>query len=258
VLSCMSKITVRSTPESIYRATTANYVLHPDEVEIWQASNDVEAEFYDPLRKLLSPEEVHRAAAFRFERHRQQYVIGHGLLRTLLASYLHTDPCALRFHYTAKGKPELLFSDKELRVQFNMAHSGANILLGFTLDRKIGVDVEEIRSDIEIDDISQRFFSPTERRWLASCPLPQRYHAFFRCWTRKEALLKGTGEGLSVSLDSFDVFSDGNQDRCWLETADERKWLVQDVELARNYAAAVAVGYADVDEFRMFPRTSLA
>ena len=247
----MSKIIVRTTPEALYRGITTHYVLTPGDVEIWHAPNDLEAEIYDGLRQLLSPDEIKRAAEFRFERHRKQYVIGRALLRTLLAGYLQMDPRALRFHYTAKGKPELPFSGQELSVRFNLAHSGGLILLGFTLDRNIGVDIEEIRQDVEIDDISRRFFSVAERQWLESSPLPQRYNAFFRCWTRKEALLKGTGEGLSVSLDSFDVYSNLNENLCSLETPDKRKWVVQDVELDPNYAAAVAVEYSDAHQFQL-------
>jgi 4'-phosphopantetheinyl transferase len=241
----MPKVKVRSVPECLYRGTTADCAIQAHEVQIWQSSNDVDQESYCRLRQLLSPDEISRADAFRFERHRKQYVIGRGLLRMLLASYLHSRPSELRFQYTATGKPELVLSDTQSNLQFNLAHSGAIILLAFTLDRKIGIDIEEIRSDIEIDEISQRFFSPGERGWLACLPLPRRYHAFFRCWTRKEALLKATGEGLSVSLDSFDVFSNPEADTCRLETADRRNWLIQDVDLEPGYAAALAIEYAD-------------
>jgi len=240
-LTCISKMKVRSIPESLYRGVVAQRALQADEVDIWQSPNDLEPGDYGRLPHLLSADEVERAAAFRFERHRKQYIIGRSLLRILLAGYLQIDPLAVRFQYSVKGKPELVPSDRESHIQFNLAHSGGIILLGFTARRKIGIDVEEIRADVEIDEISQRFFSPFERPWLASLPLPQRYEAFFRCWTRKEALLKGTGEGLSVSLDSLNVFSDPEEDSCWLETSNGHVWLVQDVESSSGYAAAVAV-----------------
>lgn len=242
----MPQAKVRSTPKCLYRGITAQHVLEAGEVQIWQSPNDVEQASYERLRQLLSPDEIRRADAFRFQRHRKQYVIGRGLLRMLLASYLQLEASELRFRYSAKGKPELLLSGRSVNLQFNVAHSGAIILLAFTLDRKIGVDIEEIRTDIEIDEISQRFFSPREREWLASLPVPPRCAAFFRCWTRKEALLKATGEGLSVSLDSFDVFSTADADTYSLETADGQKWLLQDMNVEPGYAAALALGYADV------------
>jgi 4'-phosphopantetheinyl transferase len=237
---CMSKMKVRSIPESVYRGVVAQRALQADEIEIWQSPNELDPADYERLPHLLSADEVQRAAAFRFERHRKQYIIGRGVLRILLAGYLQIDPLAVRFQYSAKGKPELP-SDQNSHMQFNIAHSGGIILLGFTSSRKIGIDVEAIRSDVEIDEISQRFFSPFERQWLAGLPLPQRCGAFFRCWTRKEALLKGTGEGLSVGLDSFNVFSNPEEDSCWLETSNDNQWLIQDVELCPDYAAAVAI-----------------
>lgn len=194
---------------------------------------------YQSLHQLLSPDESERAGRFRFECHRMQYVIGRGLLRVLLAGYLQTQPGAIRFHYTSKGKPEL--AGETGGIQFNLAHSGRIILLGFSRDRRIGIDLEEIRKDIDIDEIAERFFSPVERHYLASLPIARRYGEFFRCWTRKEALLKGTGEGLSVTLDSFSVLPSDDENSCSLRTETDREWLIQDLDLGLTYVGAAAI-----------------
>src|SRR5512142_286431 len=101
----MPKIIVRPTPEPLYHGITAEYVLDPQGVEIWHSPNDLDVEICEGLRQLLSPEEAKRAAEFRFEQHGKQYVIGRGLLRMLLASYLAADPREVRFQYSARGKP---------------------------------------------------------------------------------------------------------------------------------------------------------
>jgi 4'-phosphopantetheinyl transferase len=214
--------------------------LQRNEIQIWQALNEVDQEDYWKLKELLSADETQRAAAFRFGRHRMQYVIGRSLLRILIAAYVQEDARALRFRHTAKGKPELL-SDNESGLHFNIAHSGRIILLAFTRNRKIGIDIEEIRENIEIEEIAERFFSPPERSYLASLPLSLRYDEFFRCWTRKEALLKGTGDGLSVSLNSFSVFSHPGDVSCQLQLGDAERWLIQDVDVGIGYAGAAAV-----------------
>ncbi|HVO61789.1 MAG TPA: 4'-phosphopantetheinyl transferase superfamily protein [Terriglobales bacterium] len=252
----MSNITVRPMQESLYRAITDYRGLHPGEVEIWRSPNDVESDSYERLRTLLVPEELARAAAFRLQRDRKQYVIGRGLLRMLLAGYLRLDPLAVRFQYTSYGKPQLLFPSKDCNIQFNIAHSGAIILFGFTLEHRIGVDIEQMRSDVEIDDISQRFFSASERQWISGLPPAQRSDAFFRCWTRKEAFLKGTGKGLSARLDSFDVISNPEEDCCSLETSDRRKWLIRDLDVEPGYAAAVALEHVGDQSCASEPRTS--
>lgn len=231
---------MHSIPQSFYGGITTPEWLNCGEIHLWQAPNEVGGEEYQKLRELLSPDEIARASRFRFEHDRMQYVVGRTLLRLLLAAYLQTDARTIGFHYTSKGKPELLGADEQRKLQFNLAHSGGMILLGFTRTRKIGVDVEQIRQDLEVNEIAERFFSTSERLYLASLPLSQRFDAFFRFWTRKEALLKGTGEGLSVTLDSFSVFSKHDADFCRLQT-DGTQWLIQDVSVAAGYAAALAI-----------------
>lgn len=237
----MSKLTLCSKLRSPYGDITPPGPLQSGEIQVWHAFNEVDEQDYSKLKELLSLDEIERASRFRFERHRMQYVIGRSLLRMLIAAYLQEDARAIRFHHTAKGKPELLSADNAAGLHFNIAHSGRVLLFGFTRNRKIGIDVEEIRKDVEIDEIAQRFFSPSERGYLASLPLALRYDEFFRCWTRKEALLKATGEGLSVALSSFSVFSNPEADFCQVKTGDEQTWLIRDVDVGIGYAGAAAV-----------------
>ena len=93
--------------------------------------------------------------------------------------------------------------DESLR--FNLSHSGDLALLGVTRDQEIGVDLEQIQDRIATEQIAKRFFSPREVAMLCALPPPVRQEAFFKCWTRKEAFIKGIGVGLSLPLDKFDV-----------------------------------------------------
>jgi hypothetical protein len=78
-------------------------------------------------------------------------------------------------------------------------------LLAVAQDRPVGVDVERIREVSDVLGIADAHFSAVERRRLRSLPPAERRAAFIRCWTRKEAVLKASGEGLGLRLDSFDV-----------------------------------------------------
>src|SRR5258708_27232070 len=102
----------------------------------------------------------------------------------------------------SKGKPRL--AESELGA-FNLSHSGGLALFGFAETGEIGIDVEQIHPLADLLDIAQRFFCPAETAELISLPANQREHAFFRCWTRKEAYIKALGEGLSMTLDYFQV-----------------------------------------------------
>ena len=123
-------------------------------------------------------------------------------MRAILAAYTNAPAGELRFKLYAKDKPALEpLSD----IRFNISHSGDMALLGIALGREVGVDIEAIRTNVEIENLAERFFSPHERETIRSLPEQDKVAAFFRCWSCKEAFLKAQGVGLSRSLNSFDV-----------------------------------------------------
>jgi 4'-phosphopantetheinyl transferase len=68
--------------------------------------------------------------------------------------------------------------------------------------------------------------------------------AFFACWTRKEAFLKATGDGLSFPLRDFSVTTHPDLDPALQEIrgdAEARKqWFLADLSVAHGYRATVA------------------
>jgi 4'-phosphopantetheinyl transferase len=169
------------------------------------------------------------------------FAIARGTLRILLSRYLGCAAREIRFCYGNRGKPSLAGTP---RLQFNMSHSGAMALFAFTLDCAIGVDIEQIRPIQDMNDIAARFFAPDETASLMSLAASERERAFFRCWTRKEAFIKATGDGLSTPLDSFSVTLDpGDAARFVRLPADAEAlgaWSVHDLVVAPDYAAAAA------------------
>jgi 4'-phosphopantetheinyl transferase len=160
------------------------------------------------FRSVLSPEETYRAASFRFDDLRSTFILARACVRILLGSYLGIAPAAVQFKYGIKGKPSVL-GGKDL--QFNVSHSGGLAVFAFTLGCDIGIDIEQVRSLSDIQDIADRFFSVEEASELMSVPNGQRLPAFFRCWTRKEAYVKAIGDGLSAPLNEFRVTIGANE-----------------------------------------------
>jgi 4'-phosphopantetheinyl transferase len=138
----------------------------------------------------LSTVERRRAERLRFERHRRRFIVARARLRQQLGLRLGLAPEAVDFSYGRNGKPAL--PDRSLH--FSVAHCDDVALFAFSRASEIGVDVEAIRPIREAGAIGAQFFSPRER----SC-------SFLYCWTRKEALAKALGDGLSVPLDQLDV-----------------------------------------------------
>jgi 4'-phosphopantetheinyl transferase len=154
---------------------------------------------------LLSADELQRAWRFRFPTDSRRFAIARTSLRMLLAGYLGDEPAKISFHYSDHGKPSLAGAHASNRLRFNVSHSGNVAIFAFVLDRNVGVDIERVHTDIEVDAVAQRFFSPYERLALAALPTSEKHLGFFNCWTRKEAFVKAVGQGLSLPLESFDV-----------------------------------------------------
>ncbi|MFZ0772535.1 MAG: 4'-phosphopantetheinyl transferase superfamily protein [Candidatus Sulfotelmatobacter sp.] len=223
----------------------APLALPEDEVQLWRV--DLEAIRSDESRwqKVLSSDEAKRASRFHFPRDRQHFVASRALLRIILAGYLTADPGDLSFSYSKNEKPSLGPAHADSGVTFNVSHSGGIALYAFTRQRDLGVDVERVRHDFDVEGIARRFFSAHEQRQLFDLPLAERVDAFFRCWTRKEAYIKATGDGLSLPLTQFDVSIGAGKTDALVSTrpdsSEAERWLLREAAAGPGYVAALCV-----------------
>jgi 4'-phosphopantetheinyl transferase len=213
--------------------------LDHDAVHIWCAVLDTAATVFARLQTCLSDEEWKRAERFSFERDRNRYVVRRAVLRTLLGRYTGIDPARITFRCTERGK---LHVAPPLDVEFNLSHSQDLALFAFARRRVVGVDIEWMRPLDDAMTIARRFFSPAENAALNSVAESQRTEAFFNCWTRKEAFVKATGEGLQRSLDSFDVSLTPGEPARLLRCADcdPAAWSLHGLRPAVDFIGAVA------------------
>lgn len=200
-------------------------------VSLWLARLDVSASTLHVLEGCLSSEERARAQTLRRPRDRRRFLAARGWQRQLLAGQLGCDPGEIRFVRGDSGKPRLAGSD----LRFNAARSGRLALYATSPTMEVGVDIEAIQPTADVDRIAARFFSPAEQDALAALPPGQRVVAFFECWTRKEAYVKGIGTGLGVPVHTMDVWN--AETRC----ATVAGWSVRQLEgVGPGFAAAVA------------------
>jgi len=222
-----------------------NAVLKPGEIHVWTMSLDLAAPVVDQQLSHLSTDETARAARFAFARDRNRFIVGRSCLRSLLALYLNVAPRATRICYNEYGKPFVPATSNRREITFNLAHSGGMAIYGFTLQRKIGIDVEEVRTGLQINDLAERFFSPWEAACLRNIDPAFRTKAFFDCWTRKEAFVKALGMGLSLDLAQFDVsFREGDRPavlRTEWDPAEAWRWSLVAFKVGNRHAAALAV-----------------
>lgn len=210
-------------------------------VEVWSASLQQPEAIALSLGKFLSPDEQERANRFRFEHLRVRFRTGRGILRSILSSCLGISPQNLPFAYTEEGKPYL----PESELHFNLSHAGDQFLCGISTAAPLGVDVEGQRRIPDLEGIAARFFSPEEWKSLLRWEGEERVRGFYRCWTRKEAFLKATGEGLSRGLHTFQVTLGPDEPAALLQVdgsvEEARQWTLFSLEPAEGFIGAVAI-----------------
>ncbi len=216
-------------------------VLPEKEVQIWHFNVDEFSKDVESYAKLLSLEETSRANSFKFAKDRTVYVLARALLRILSGRYLNEIPENIEFDYGEYGKPDYNF---QTQIKFNLSHSGNMIVIAFTKNFDIGVDLEKIKNDFDVIDIAQHFFSPDEIQTLEALPEKEQVHGFYRCWTRKESFIKAKGNGLSFPLTSFSVSLDLDSAeilRTEWKVAEKKEWKLFSFEPDNGYLGALSV-----------------
>jgi 4'-phosphopantetheinyl transferase len=244
---------LNSTAETIQWPARADAPpLAGDEIHVWATTLSVPPESLEDFAAILSPDEKERARKFKFDKHRNRFIAGRGALRKILGQYLRTDPADLRFVHLANGKPALDESFAGAGIHFNLAHSEDLALVAVTRLGMVGVDVECIRPVKDMDELVARFFSSRESEAFQKVPADKKPAAFFNLWTRKEALLKATGEGITRSLSLVEVsFLLGEPARLVAISGDVEKaagWSLRELSPATGFTGAVAIQAKDVEE----------
>ncbi|MGH7193877.1 MAG: 4'-phosphopantetheinyl transferase family protein, partial [Candidatus Saccharimonadales bacterium] len=177
-----------------------NAYRHDVEVEVWRVALEQPPDAVERLNTLLADDELARSARYRFESDWRRSIVRRGALRSILAEYVGLAAADLRFAYGPQGKPSLAAPDAE--IYFNLSHSGelALVAVGQT---PLGVDLERWREVADADLVARRFFTPNEVAIQRAALDGNRL--FLQHWTRKEAIIKAVGKGLSMPLDTFDV-----------------------------------------------------
>ena len=150
------------------------------------------------LYLLLSSEEQAELNKLRDTTRRQLKLHAHARLRQEAASLLHVHPEELNFAKGEHGKP-FFMQNNGLHFSFSYTKDAALIALA---EQPVGIDIEKIRPHRM--RFTQNIGTPHELDVLRAAP--DDLELFYTFWTRKEAWVKLTGSGLTVPLNSFDVW----------------------------------------------------
>lgn len=166
----------------------------------------------DRIVSKLSVEESRRAARFLREVDRAAFVRSHVALRKILARATDQPPQRIQIEAEPFNKPQLVDTRPHAqRIDFSLSHSSHVALVGVVVGGgRIGVDVEVGPPPKDWLDIARRWFAEQEIAELAHLTASQKGDAFLRFWTRKEAYLKATGQGLTGDLNACRCRIDSN------------------------------------------------
>jgi 4'-phosphopantetheinyl transferase len=213
-------------------------------VDIWKVQLD-QLETLGSQSGNLSSDEIARANRYHFEKDKDRFARCRSVLRSILSDYLGIPGAEIRFEYLKGGKPRVVVGQNPGGLQFNVSHSAKVALIAVGSEHQLGVDIEKIRGDVDDVELAERFFSVRERNELRALPNHLRLAGFFACWTRKEAFLKATGDGLSFPLTDFSVTTHPDSEprleeiKGDVEVGDQ--WLLADVDVGNPFRATVAV-----------------
>lgn len=175
--------------------------LTANAIHVWRIRLPIHPEAKKVLEKNLSLAEQHRANKFYFTADKERFIVARGALRDIIARYLNLPAEDIIFEYNNFGKPYLPHSN----FRFNLSHSGEYILYAFTQCAEIGIDIEECKKNIEFVSVAKEFLSKAEYNQFLKLSSEARYLAFYRAWTRKEAILKAMGKGLYFQANQLEV-----------------------------------------------------
>jgi len=229
--------------------TTGTIIPADNEVQIRFTRLDREAAELARMERFLAPAELARAASLRNIQARDRFVAGRGFLRETLAAYLGVRPEDILLDVEEHGKPRLADGAGYEPLSFNLSHAVAR-------SRRVGIDMERMEENLPFREMARISFSPREREELFSLPPGEQLAAFYRCWTRKEAYLKGCGRGFSLLTDSFDVSLLPERPPLLLahrtSPGEPAGWSLMDIPVPHGYFATLAIE-GDPPVIRSFP-----
>ncbi|WP_051054012.1 4'-phosphopantetheinyl transferase family protein [Fibrella aestuarina] len=210
----------------------------PDGSLIVRYQLDSSGSFQNSLLALLTPAEQLRASRFRQEIDRQRFIVGRGGLRWLAGQLLGQPAATVELTMGKHDKPDLV---NNLGWQSNVSHAGEWVVWAFG-KQPVGVDVERLKAGFAYDELISFCFGPTEQQALQQAGQPgdeAHQRLFYTLWTRKEAILKATGLGLTDQLTAISVL-DGEQAVLSSTIGAAGTWHIVSFPVSETHLAALA------------------
>lgn len=175
------------------------------EIHLWRKNIDELLDSVDVLSRMLSPQEQTRAHRIVFEKHRQHFILAKAWSRSVLCSYLDKEHCDVPLTVDARGKPHIVATENHADLRFSLSHCDRFAMLAVSVKQNVGVDIEfPISNDLE-HTVIERILTSYELAYIHDLAPRARAIAITEIWTRKEAIAKAIGTGLTSQVFSCTV-----------------------------------------------------
>ncbi len=239
----------------LMREMSPESIPKKSQVDCWLIDLAHSGDSLEVFSETLSNDERQRAGKFRVSQSRAEFIVRRAALREILSLYLGVEAAEIRFDYNRFGKPFLAGQNNCGNLYFSLARTRGTAVCAVTAGREIGADVEVFDGLANNAAVFERFFSPREKMKLRSLKGNEQTTAFYRCWTRKEAVLKALGEGLSHRLETFSVSTGAefvSRVSFAAQTAEKRQFQTFTFVFDSKYITSIAFKNPVVPQLRLF------
>lgn len=228
-------------------SAVAASALDDGEVHLWWVPIGGSVGSAHLVSSLLDDAERARAHRIQSPAERLRFVVGRVLVRRVLGAYLDVAPenvvVSRRCRHCGceRGKPRVMAIGPA--PSFSLSHSGRWVGVAVA-HADVGLDIEAVRPGLYGPELATTVLSPGEQADFDRTPPGDRPAAFLRYWTRKEAILKATGHGLSVAPAAVVVTPPGAAPGLLDWTADRprpRAVQLADIDVDGGHTGCVAV-----------------
>lgn len=192
----------------------------------------------DNLLPVLSEKEIARSEEYHLPSDKQNYIVSRAILKRLLSRFSSVDESKIELDYNRNGKP---FLPGNSDLQFNSSHSGDAFAIAFTIGNETGIDIENLNRIPNIQALERMLFTSAELKLFQTLQPNLKQKIFINSWTRKEAVLKASGDGLTRAMNELEV-AFITESYFHLEKENEQTpWFLESSILMDNYCVSVAV-----------------
>ena len=209
-------------------------------------ANQISNQELQQLEQVLSLQELQHSETLKKQINKKCYIIAKAQIRLLLSEQVESKAAQLQFYNNKHGKPILKQDSNAAIINFNISHSGSQILIAISKQGYVGIDIEHLERKGKANylNIAKRFFHPDELQFLQQCSEAQYKKVFFHIWTCKEAVVKALGYGIGFGLDKFCVQPNPKEEPSLLSIKhnkyNSQQLILQRLDIVDGYAAAVA------------------